>query len=919
MRGIIDFIFKPSKHDKDATRSIYTSMAGTAHAMVIFVMLFVMGFFVWTLVDPDPFQNSLYYHRMVYLVTLLTGLIWFALMRYASKDYATRYKTLYFLNVFLAVMMYGLVLSLGYINLHFNSSMDTTLFLAVSLMIPLILYVSPMEYICLVTCSDAIMLVLVYLAYDEGIKQFTEFMNFAIFLVFQLVMGIIMLYTKYCLHREIVTANRQHQEIEMLNKAQNSFFSNMSHEIRTPINTIIGLNEMILREDVSEEVMEDAANIKSAGKLLLNLINDILDMSKIQSGRMQLLVGPYQTGEMLSDLVGMMWIRAKEKKLEFHVDVSPDIPNELVGDEVRIKQILINVINNAIKYTKEGSVSLSVQCEKVDDNTCNMIYTVTDTGVGIKPEDIPYLFSAFKRVDEDSNKHIEGTGLGLSIVKQLVDLMNGKVTVNSVYTKGSTFIIEVPQVVENQSKMVTYDFDKTKSLEKKNDYAPRFEAPQARILVVDDNEANLMVVTKLLRETKIRIDTVGSGADALRKTLNIKYDTIFMDHLMPEMDGIECRRRILNQTGGRCRETPIVILTANADEENRALYMKENFDGYLVKPVSGEELENELYRLLPKELIHITGNRSEIAEETISWMQGEKKRKRVIITTESVADLPPELISKYHIAVLPHKVVTEEGVFKDGKEVDTKGVLKYMQDSDHVVLPTAPSVKEVEEFFARQLTVANNIIHISISSKVENSGYPVALEAAKSFDSVFVFDSAHLSSGQGILAVEACRLAEAGKSPDEILQYLEATKEKVHTSFIVDNLDFLSRAKQVGKRFANLINSLMGRPVLVLRRGKMGLGMLYFGSRKKAWKKYINMSLASDGPVDTRMLFVTYVGISNRDLDWIREQIAKKMTFDQVYFQQASPAISVNCGPGTFGLLWREKDKTERKSVTGLG
>ena len=915
IKNLLDYLFRPSKHDKITIQSIYDGLLRTTNYMVLFVVLFGMGFFVYSFIEPKLFMNSLPYHRALYLVILLSGSLWYLVTMQMAKGSEHRYRIISFAYTGLAIVMYLFVLSLSFVNLRFNNFMDTTLFMTVSLLVPICLYLNPMEYLFMAVMADSIMISMVYYAYAErAILEKNEFLNFIIFSVFQLAMGVVMLYTKYCLHKEIVTEIRQHHEIELLNKAQNSFFSNMSHEIRTPINTIIGLNEMILREDVSEEVMEDAANIKSAGKLLLNLINDILDMSKIQSGRMQLLDAPYQTGEMLSDLVGMMWIRAKEKKLEFHVDVSPDIPNDVVGDEVRIKQILINVLNNAIKYTKEGSVSLSVQSEMIDDNTVNMIYNVTDTGVGIKPEDIPYLFSAFKRVDEDTNKHIEGTGLGLSIVKQLVDLMGGKVTVNSIYTKGSTFIIEIPQIVETQTKMGQYDFDKTKSLATHKDYLPRFEAPQARVLVVDDNEANLMVASKLLRETKVRVDTALSGQEALRKTLNIHYDAIFMDHLMPEMDGIECKNKIIDQTGGRSRESSIVILTANADEQNRALYMRENFDGYLVKPVSGNDLENELYRLLPKEIVHITGNRTEIAEETISWMHGDRKRKRVIITTESVADLPQELITKYGIAVLPHKVCTSEGIFKDGKEIDTRGVLKYMENSESSMLPTAPTVKEVEEFFAKQLSIANNIIHISISSKVENSGYPVALEAAKSFDSVFVFDTGHLSSGQGLLAIEACRMAEAGKSPEEILARIEKLKKKVHTSFIVDNLDFLARAKQVGKGIANLVNSLMGRPVLVLKKGKMGLGMLYFGSRKRAWKSYINTCLSNDKPIDTRILFVTYVGISKKDLDWIREQITKKVKFDEVYFQQASPAIAVNCGPGTFGLLLREKDKEDKKN-----
>ncbi len=907
MRGVLDYIFKPSTNDPEAVKSAYYGSLQTTR--VIMMISFAMSalFLVISFIDPSFIGTHPELHRVVYLALFLIVLVWFLISRYSVADYENRYKSFYFVNTMTAALMYLWVLSLTIISAITRGSVDTTLFMTVSLIVPLCIYFNPVEYLLTAGASNALMTVVLYYAFRNGITTKVTMVNFVVFAVFQMVMGLIMLYTKYRLNKEITMAARQHKEIEMLNKAQNSFFSNMSHEIRTPINTIIGLNEMILREDVSEEVIEDAVNIKAAGKLLLSLINDILDMSKFQSGKMQLLIEPYHTGDMLSDIVGMLWIRAKDKKLDFNVDVSPDIPAELVGDEVRIKQILINVINNAIKYTNEGSVSLNVQCEMKEDKTCNMIYMVSDTGIGIKTEDIPYLFSAFKRVDEGVNKHIEGTGLGLSIVKQLVDLMGGKITVNSVYKKGSTFIIEIPQRVENEGSVGTYDFSKAGSSGRKRDYIPRFEAPEARILVVDDNEANLMVVSKLLRDTKVRIDTCMSGADALRKTLNIKYDAIFMDHLMPEMDGIECRRKIKEQTGGRCRETAIVILTANADEENRALYQREGFDGYLSKPVSGDELENELYNLLPKEIVRITGTRSEIAEESISWMNGTNKRKSVVITTESVADLSPEIIEKYGIAVLPHKVRTAEGLFKDGKEIETLGVLKYMENPDNEVLPEGPTVREAEEFFSQQLSHANNVIHISISSKVENSGYGPALEAARSFDNVFVVDSAHLSSGQGIMVIEACRMAQKGYSAERIINALGSIEKKIHTSFIVDNLDFLARAGQVGKGTANVVKSIMGRPVLVLRKGKMGVGVMHFGSREKAWKAYINSALSTPSRIDEKILFVTYVGLSKRDTDWIKEQIEKRMSFDEIYFKQASPAISVNCGPGTFGLLYKVK------------
>ncbi len=908
MRDIFRYLLKPSSNDPEAVKSTYYESVGPTRVTMYISFITAVIFLVLTFVYPSYFGGTtVLYHQLCYIWLLIVVIVWFAGVHYAMKDYATRYKTVYGINHFMGISLYAWVISLVIANSMARGTVDTTLFMTVALVVPLCVYFNPIAYVAVSLTSNCVVMAFLYIMVNKGAIEPNEMANFTIFSVFQVLMGIIMSYTRYRLNYQLVKAERQHKEIEKLNKAQNSFFSNMSHEIRTPINTIIGLNEMILREAESEEVIEDAVNIKAAGKLLLNLINDILDMSKFQSGRMQLLIEPYRTGDMLSDIVGMLWIRAKDKKLDFNVDVSPDIPAELVGDEVRIKQILINVINNAIKYTSEGSVTFSVQCEMKEDKICNMIYMISDTGIGIKSEDIPYLFSAFKRVDENVNKHIEGTGLGLSIVKQLVDLMGGKITVNSVYKKGSTFIIEIPQRVERDGSVGQYDFEKSHGAAKRKTYAPRFEAPEARILVVDDNEANLMVVSKLLRSTKVRIDTVTSGTEALRRTLNIKYDAIFMDHLMPGMDGIECRRKIKEQTGGRCRETAIVILTANADEENRALYARENFDGYLSKPVSGEELENELYSILPKEIVKITGQRSEIAEESVSWMNGSKKRKSVVITTESVADLTPEVIRKYKIGILPHKVRTAEGIFKDGMEIETLGVLKYMENPDNAVMPMGPDVREAEEFFAKQLSYANNIIHISISSLVENSGYQPALDASRSFDNVFVIDSSHLSSGQGLLALEAARMVELGMPPEKIIEELEIVKKKIRTSFIVDNLDFLARSGQVGTGTANVVKSLMGRPVLVLRKGKMGVGMTYFGSREKAWKSYIASALSTPSAIDKRVLFVTYVGLSKRDTDWIREQIEKRMDFDEIYFKQASPAIAVNCGAGTFGLLYMEK------------
>ncbi len=704
-------------------------------------------------------------------------------------------------------------------------------------------------------------------------------------------------------------AKEQTEKVEEMNEAQNRFFSNMSHEIRTPINTIIGLNEMILREDISDEVAEDAANVRSAGKMLLNLINDILDMSKLGSGQMKLTAVNYKPGDMLSELVGMLWIKAREKNLEFRINVAPDLPSELCGDEVRIKQILINVVNNAIKYTKEGTVSLSIQCGRREGNDLSVIYSVSDTGIGIKKEDIPYLFTAFRRADETTNRHIEGTGLGLSIVKQLTDLMGGNITVNSVYTKGTTFNIEIPQQVVNDIGIGTIDVGQNHGFNKKINYKQSFEAPDAHILVVDDNASNLLVVNKLLRETKVKIDTATSGSEALKKTLANDYHVIFMDHLMPEMDGLECHRRIRSQIGGRCREAKVVALTANAGGESKALYESEGFDGYLTKPISGDELERELCRLLPSDIVYMSGNGEEILEETISWMRSDQKKRNIIVTTDSVADLPPELAEKYAIAVLPHMIRTTEGIFKDGMEIDTDGLLGYMREASNKVVTVAPSVREHEAFFAKQLTVANNVIHVSISSKVNGSGCPAALEAAKAFNNVTVIDSGHLSSGQGITAIEAAKLAAEGRTVAEIISGIERLKSRVNTSFVVDNLDFLARADLVSTRIADITKTFMVRPVLMLKNGNMGIGKVFFGSREGTWKKYIDRTLAHPDIIDNDLLFITYVGLTNRELEIIKEMAQNRMKFKNVYFKKASPAIAVDCGAGTFGLLFKYKKK----------
>lgn len=747
--------------------------------------------------------------------------------------------------------------------------------------------------------------------YPSLIHQHTLEMGYADSLMALLVVTVLtcsmILFQNAIYRSENEIAQKQKKEIEELNRTQNRFFSSMSHEIRTPINTIIGLNEMILREDVSEEVAADAKSIQGAGKMLLTLINDILDMSKMESGKMDIVPVAYDVGAMLSDIVNMIWIRAREKGLAFHIDVDQAMPAQLFGDEVRIKQVLINLLNNSVKYTQEGSVTLSIQCKMIHQGHAQVSYSITDTGMGIRKESIPHLFSAFKRVDEEKNRYIEGTGLGLSIVKQLVELMGGDIAVNSVYKKGSTFVVTLPQEIVGEDKLGELNLEARHAMNVREHYKQSFEAPRAHILIVDDNETNLMVAEKLLRDTKVQIETVTSGAQCLGKTLQNRYDVILMDHLMPEMDGIECLHAIRTQTGGLNHNIPVVILTANAGGENQALYRREGFDGYLLKPVSGIQLETELLRHLPGELVRIM-DAAGSAGITESPVLAHKKKMAVMISTDSVCDLPGHLVEKYQIAVMPYLVVTEGGKFLDGVEAETDGILSYISEQDKRAHSEAPAAADYEDFFAEQLTKAQRIVHITMAQKV-SEGYANAVEASKAFDNVIVADSGHLSSGMGLMVLRAAEYAAEGMAADLIMAKMKEMKQCVSTSFIVDSTEYLARSGRISSKINTVCKAFLLHPVLILKNSSMKVGAIRIGTRNYVWRKYITSVLRTVREIDTNTLFITHAGLGREELSEIEKQVRNKVSFKNVIYQKASSAISINCGPGTFGLLFMTRTR----------
>ena len=702
-------------------------------------------------------------------------------------------------------------------------------------------------------------------------------------------------------------SKRQKKEIEELNRAENHFFSSMSHEIRTPINTIIGLNEIILRGDITEEVAENARNIQGASKLLLTLINDILDLSKIKSGKMEIVNVSYETGALFSEIVNMVWVKAREKGLEFKLYVDPSIPSMLCGDEVRIKQVLINLLNNAIKYTSEGSVMLSVRCECVTLNRVRVWYTVEDTGRGVKKENIPYIFNAFKRVDEEKNRHIEGTGLGLSIVQQLVKLMGGEISVNSVYTKGSKFIVTLEQDIIDDAELGTFTLTSRRKLREGEQYKQSFEAPDAHILVVDDNEMNLVVVKKLLSETKIQVDTALSATECLKLTQIQHYDSILMDHLMPEMDGVQCFHEIQTQAGGMCRDVPVIALTANAGSDNQLLYQKEGFAGYLAKPVSGMLLEAAVLSILPKELVNLNegAEQSEVGKDILIFER--VKRRSILVTTDSVCDLPESLKKEFRISVCPYYVCTNKGRFLDDVEIKADELLYHMKNGNNGV-SRPPEVEDYERFFADKLTEAQNVLHITMAKHV-SEGYYHALEAAQSFENVAVINSGHLSSSMGMMVLYASYMAEHHASKEEIVDAMKKLRNYISSDFIIDSTHMMCQAGRISKRIQVMCDSLLLHPVIVLRKSKMAVGSMEVGDFAHAAKGYIRKVLRDERSIDRRILFITYAGMDEKKLDYIQYLVRQYCPFERVYLQKASSAIASNCGPGAFGLLFMRKNE----------
>ncbi|MCR5256064.1 MAG: DegV family EDD domain-containing protein [Acetatifactor sp.] len=747
--------------------------------------------------------------------------------------------------------------------------------------------------------------------YPEYINPLTNDFSVYVDSIFSVIMvgivvGLLLLYQRALFTKERIKSRNQTEELEKANNATNAFFANMSHEIRTPINSIVGLNELILREKPGGEIATYADNIRTASKMLLHLVDYILDKTQLELGQMEIVPVEYNTKDMISELIDMVHIEANEKKLMLLVDVDRGLPSIMYGDEGRIRQILLNILTNAVKFTPSGSVAFIVKGEDQSNGNYKLTFAVSDTGIGIKKEDLGHLYDAFRRMDMQKNRRVQGSGLGLAITKELVSLMGGELTVDSIYTKGSTFSVTLEQRIVNPEPIGNVDFLRHKQ-RVVEEYRKTFEAAEANILIVDDNSMNSMVESKLLKETKVQVDIATGGLECLARTKKKFYHVILMDYMMTDMNGIETLRRIRNQENGLCKNSAVLLLTANTPTEAKKLCEDYNFDGFIVKPVTGEALESEIVKFLPDDIVEYREKEVKPASTVAGvdykiMTMGTKRKKKVLITTDCIADIPEKIANENDIEIINMYIKTGTGRYRDKEEIDVPALLE-IDKADGAALSECPSVDDYQTFFATALGRAETVIHISASGNtcgaLENAEI-----AAQSFDHVTVVDSGMISGGEAILVIKAAAMARDNASMDEIIEAVGEIKSRIATVYMLpsakplETAPFMSHALYkfaMGLRAGVVVRMIGGRFYPVVRPPLVA---------KKNIVKYVERGfrLMPSHKMDDSILVINYVNFPVSEINEMEKVIGKYIKYKTVLAVPTSVATGTLVGNGAVGV-----------------
>ena len=610
-------------------------------------------------------------------------------------------------------------------------------------------------------------------------------------------------------HRIMEELEKERQRADEANNAKSDFLARMSHEIRTPINTVLGMNEMIRRESLDRQILHYSNNIGVAGESLLSIINDILDVSKVEAGQMKIVCAEYETRTMLESLIDMFSLRCADKRLDFLTDIDPKIPVRLYGDEVRVNQVIVNLLSNAVKYTPSGSVKLSVS-SRLHDGLCELKVIVADTGIGINEEDQKTLFDPFTRFDDAKNRGIEGTGLGLSIVSSLCELMNAKINVESERGRGSAFTFVIDQEIVDKQAVGNISVSEGRD-RLSGEYRPSFTAMGAHILVVDDNRMNLEVIRGLLKKTKVSVDTAGSGQECIEKVCGKHYDIVFIDHMMPMMDGIETLAEIRKLAPGKNKseDAAYIMMTANALKGAREFYVSHGYDDYISKPVEAVSLERMVASYLPSELLKNDPG----TDETVTSEEGDEFEMTTQILKEYGVDMKKGLeytgdfegyvntARSFMESYIDEKKDLEK--YRDGKDVENYKILIHGIKSNARTF----GYDELFEYaYSQETSCANGVFDGIISDGPRPEAYLDNLAGA--FMAAFGFDEAHGSTPvSGTLPITTDEIWEIRNRLVELLENFEETRARELSEKLMshdigeDNMKYASDIIKFLKRY----------------------------------------------------------------------------------------------------------------------
>ncbi len=599
----------------------------------------------------------------------------------------------------------------------------------------------------------------------------------------------------------------------MANASKSSFIAHISHEIRTPINAILGMDEMIIRESKEEKSRQYAADISQAAHTLYGIINDVLDMSRMESGKMDIFPVEYNLNQLIYDVVAMSKPRIEAKQLDFFVDINPSIPSVYYGDDVHLKQIISNLLSNAVKYTHEGFIKLTIDGEFRGD-LVDLFFEIKDTGIGIKEEDIGKLFIAFERIEESRNRNIEGTGLGMNITNTLLKLMGSRLNVSSVYGEGTIFSFTITQRIVNHEAIGDYyKYEKAQEVPSEVTYT----APSAKLLVVDDNALNRRVFTSLLSRNEIAIDEADSGKKCLEMINAEQYDIIFLDHMMPEMDGIDTIRMIKEDTGHQNINTPIVMLTANSAGEAKELYRQAGFDAYITKPIFSSQLDKIIKTYLPSFKI-IPAKKAatyKVELDPENW-KNELPKIRGIDWTEALKHLPTQEVLVATLKEFRKNIESESAIIDEYfEDLENEESLDLFRIKCHAIKSSAGMIgaqmlyegaKELEE-----AAKENNLAIINEKYPYMINYYRTFVDRLSQFDDGEVTKNPNIDFPQVLALVEMVRLEMNDMNKDNALEALDEIETYLYPDNIQNKITDLRGAVENfdSEKVSDLVDSLL--------------------------------------------------------------------------------------------------------------